>query len=215
MKAAQVPSSVEEQALRARGYPLVAGVDEAGRGPLAGPVVAAAVILPTDAQFAWLRLVRDSKKLSPLRRQFLFDCIQREATVVGLGVVSADEIDALGILPATRLAMGRAVVNLHCTPDYLLVDALTLPDVKLPQKAIVRGDSSCLSIAAASIVAKVSRDLLMLELDRQFQGYGFARHKGYATAEHLRWLRHLGPCPIHRKSFAPVRRAGAVPQRPA
>ncbi len=200
------PSMDEELALREQGYRLIAGLDEVGRGAWAGDVVAAAVILPGEAGvLARLRGVRDSKRLTPRQRSFLCDVIRREAVAVGVGGVSAAEIDRLGIVAATRQAMALALADLNLVPDFILIDALRLPDVRLPQKAIVRGDACCLSIAAASIVAKVSRDMAMVELDALYPGYSFARHKGYGTAMHRQALQALQPCPIHRFSYAPVR----------
>lgn len=204
----QAPTFVEEERLRAQGYTLIAGIDEAGRGPLAGPVVAAAVILPLENRPSWLRLIRDSKQLTPQKREFVFDCIQGDGASFGVGIVSHNVIDEQGIVAATRQAMRYATEQLSTRPDFLLVDYLRLPNVRLPQKSITNGDNLSLSIAAASIVAKVTRDRLMVELDRQFPGYGLARNKGYGTFEHLVALQRLGPCPIHRKTFAPVRVAG-------
>ncbi|MFC2058712.1 ribonuclease HII [Chloroflexota bacterium] len=201
----KAPTFFEEEELRAQGYKLVAGIDEVGRGPLAGPVVAAAVILPIEDGIPWLSQVRDSKQLTPLKRERLFDCIQRDAIATGVGLVPPDVIDAQGIAEATRVAMGYAVKGLPLSPDYLLIDAVRLPSLELPQKSIIKGDTLSLSIAAASIVAKVTRDRLMVELDSFFPGYGLARNKGYPTPEHLEQLRCMGACPIHRRSFAPVR----------
>ena len=201
----QIPTFAEEERLRAQGYRLIAGIDEAGRGPLAGPVVAAAVILPPEERPSWLSLVRDSKQLTQLRREAIFDCIVESGIAFGVGVVSHEVIDERGIAPATRLAMRYAVEQLSTCPDYLLIDYLRLPGVRIPQKGVVDGDSICVSIAAASIVAKVTRDRLMVELDGRYPGYGLAQHKGYGTREHLEALQKLGPCPIHRKTFQPVR----------
>jgi len=190
-----------EAAAWGRGARAVAGVDEAGRGPLAGPVVAAAVILDPDRP---VRGVADSKTLSPARRERLFGEIHERARAVGVGIVSHGEIDRINILQATLRAMTRAVEELTAAPDYLLIDALTLPAVALPQEGIVRGDGRSVSIAAASIVAKVTRDRLMADLDRAYPGYGFAVHKGYPTAAHRSALARLGPCPVHRRSFRGV-----------
>ena len=201
----RVPSYDREAALRLKGYTAIAGVDEVGRGPLAGPVMAAAVILSSRLDDPWVRLVRDSKLLTPRQRETAHAHIVREAVGVGVGAATSQEIDAVGIAPATRLAMARALGELRPTPDALLIDALTLPEVNLPQQGIIHGDRLCLSIAAASIVAKVTRDRLMIEQDQRHPGYGFARHKGYPTPEHLGQLQSLGPSPIHRRSFAPVR----------
>ncbi len=201
----RAPSFTEERRLEAQGYRLIAGIDEAGRGPLAGPVVAAAVILPHDIDAPWLRLVRDSKQLSPLRREFLFHHIHEVAIAIGVGLTAPKVIDNLGIVRATRLAMKSAVDRLTPPPETLLIDYMSLPEVELPQKGITRGDSLCFSIACASIIAKVTRDHLMVEFDRTYPGYGLARHKGYATRKHFDCLRRLGPSPIHRRSFRPVR----------
>jgi ribonuclease HII len=201
----QVPTFDEEEKLIARGYRIIAGVDEVGRGPLAGPVVAAAVILPWGKQPSWLSRVRDSKQLTPSQRESIFDRITASRVAYGLGVVSHEVIDKRGIAPATRLAMRRAIEQLSTRPDYLLIDFMQLPAIRIPQKSVVDGDSLCLSIAAASIVAKVTRDRLMVELDGQFPGYGLAQHKGYGTPEHLEALQRLGPCPIHRKTFEPIK----------
>jgi len=205
IKNVQTPTLREERLLWQQGHSLVAGVDEAGRGPLAGPVVAAAVILHPQQQHSWSRGLRDSKQMSPEQRLLFYERIHKEAWAVGVGVVSAQIIDEVGILRATKMAMTQALANLWVQPDAILIDALTLPKVEAPQKGLIKGDSRCLSIAAASIVAKVSRDGLMADYDGIYPGYGFARHKGYATPEHLRSLQRLGPCPIHRRSFAPVR----------
>ncbi len=199
------PTLDEEIALRALGHRVVAGVDEAGRGPLAGPVVAGAVVLPGDTSLPWLAGVRDSKLLPPGQRETIFQRIRESGIGWSYGVVSPEDVDALGIAPATREAMLRAIRGLPEPPGFLLIDAVKLPDSGIPFKAIVKGDRKCLSIAAASIVAKVTRDRLMTEEDAKHPGYGFAAHKGYPTMEHLERLRSLGPCPIHRRSFAPVR----------
>jgi ribonuclease HII len=199
------PTLAEERLLWLQGLDLVAGVDEVGRGPLAGPVAAAAVILSPTSDFGWLRHVRDSKQLNPPKREELATCIWRDAFGVGVGFVSHTVIDRIGIAEASRQAMLRAVGELHRRPQYLLIDALSLHACSLPQKGIIGGDARCVSIAAASIVAKVARDRHMKHRDHRFSGYGFARNKGYGTREHLQALRRLGPCEIHRRSFAPVR----------
>lgn len=201
------PTFIAERELQAQGYRLTAGIDEAGRGALAGPVVAAAVILPYQANLSRLASVRDSKQLSRAKREALFQVIQEEAIAIGVGVVPPEVIDAQGIVEATRRAMRLAVEQLSFPPDFLLIDALELPYLALPQKGITHGDRLCLSIACASIVAKVSRDRVMLELDNLYPEYGLGCHKGYATPEHLLKLRRWGPSPIHRTSFAPVREA--------
>lgn len=203
--AIQAPSFVEEEEQSRMGCRLVAGIDEVGRGPLAGPVVAAAVILSLARRPSWLRFVRDSKQLTPRRRDLLFDCIRHDAVAFGVGSVSHEVIDEQGIVAATKAAMMAAVERLPMRPDFLLIDAVGLPALNLPQRSIVRGDAHSLSIAAASIVAKVTRDRLMAELEGPFPGYGLARNKGYGTPQHLEGLRRLGPCPIHRKTFFPVR----------
>ncbi len=207
----QDPDLAEELALYAQGYRLVAGIDEVGRGALAGDVVAAAVILPVDpGVLQRLHGVRDSKQLLPRQRSILATVIQAEAIAIGLGRVSAPEIDCIGIVAATRRAMALAVAGLNPQPDYLLIDALHLPDISVPQKAIVKGDVHCLSIAAASVVAKVDRDAAMTSLDGEYPGYGLARNKGYGTAYHCQALLRLHPSPIHRLSYAPVRDAALI-----
>jgi ribonuclease HII len=202
----QRPTWEFERRACGRGARAVAGIDEAGRGPLAGPVVAAAVILDPQDPIDGLN---DSKRLSPARREHLFGQIQSRARAVGVGIVAPAEIDRINILQATLKAMTEAVAALPraspgLAPDHLLIDALTLPEVSLPQDGIVGGDGRCVSIAAASIVAKVTRDRLMASLDARYPGYGFAVHKGYPTAAHREALRRLGPCPIHRRSFRGV-----------
>ncbi|HEY31952.1 MAG TPA: ribonuclease HII [Dehalococcoidia bacterium] len=191
--------------LAAQGYGRVAGIDEAGRGPLAGPVVAAAVVLPPDFEAPWLGLVRDSKQLTSPAREFLYQRILETASGVGVGVCDSQIIDRRGIVTATRLAMKSAVDQLQPPAESLLIDYLTLPEVKLPQKPITHGDGLCLSIACASIVAKVTRDHLMVKFDDIYPGYGFRKHKGYGTPEHFTHLKRLGPCLIHRRSFEPVK----------
>lgn len=201
----QDPDLVEEMALQAQGFRLIAGIDEVGRGALAGDVVAAAVVLPCDpAVLQRLHGVRDSKQLSARQRTMLHATIQAEAIAIGLGRVPAQDIDREGILRATRRAMSMAVANLGVDPDYLIIDAVRLHDVPLPQKSIIKGDVRCVSIAAASIIAKVTRDAEMVQLDGLYPGYGFAHNKGYGTAFHCRQLQFLRPCAIHRYSFAPV-----------
>ncbi len=200
-----MPSLVEEVKLRAQGYQLIAGIDEVGRGALAGPVVAAAVILPCQIDTPWLNQVRDSKQLSPAKRELLFGHIYEVAISVGIGMVRHEVIDDQGIAKATRLAMKSAIDHLSPPPESLLIDYIRLPEVPLPQKGITNGDELCLSIACASIVAKVTRDRLMVELDKIYPGYGLAKHKGYGTRQHLSCLRRLGPSSIHRQSFRPVR----------
>lgn len=185
-------------------YPSIAGLDEAGRGALAGPVCVGAVILPNDETLLTQALsgARDSKQMTPRERSLLNPIIKETAITWGIGFASADEIDSLGIVPATRLAACRAVEALVIFPDYLLTDfRLELPELDVSQTAIVKGDQKSLSIAAASILAKTSRDELMLELDEQFPQYGFARHKGYGTLYHRKRISSLSYSPIHRKSF--------------
>jgi len=196
----------EENLLYRQGYTAVAGIDEVGRGPLAGPVVAAAVILPSTIKYAsWMEKVDDSKKLTSRQREDLFNYICDAAVSHGIGIVNSMTIDFLGIAKATCLAMKQAVEQLVLSPEYLLIDYVKLPEVKIPQKGIVDGDARCFSIACASIIAKVCRDRIMDEMDRLYPGYNFAGHKGYGTREHLDNLRKLGPCPIHRRSFQPVK----------
>lgn len=176
----------------------ICGIDEAGRGPLAGPVVAGAVILPKDETILYLN---DSKKLSPKKRDSLYDEIMEKAVAVGIGMASPARIDEINILQATYEAMWEAVGKLAVNPDILLNDAVTIPGVEIPQVPIIKGDGKSISIAAASIVAKVTRDRLMEEYDQVLPGYGFAKHKGYGTKEHIQALKNLGPTPIHRQSF--------------
>ena len=191
-----------ERALRARGIFLVAGVDEAGRGPLAGPVVAAAVILPEDCAIEGLN---DSKKLTAKKREHFHTILTLRADIHwGIGQADVGEIDSLNILRATHLAMARAVAALPQIPDHALVDGLPVRGLPVPHTALVAGDTLSLSIAAASIIAKVARDRLMTALDAEYPQYGFARHKGYGVREHLEALRSHGPSPVHRRSFQPV-----------
>jgi ribonuclease HII len=195
-----------ERELWQAGVRHVAGADEVGRGSWAGPLVAAAVILPSDhdAVAALLGQVDDSKKLTPRVREHLCDLIRSVSLAVGVGNASAEEVDRMGIVPANRLALERAVAGLTVAPDFLLLDFLTLPGLMLPQRGIAHGDALSLSIAAASIIAKVTRDRWMCAQEQMYPGYGFARHKGYGTAEHRAALDRLGPCELHRRSFAPV-----------
>ena len=201
------PTFDEETKLHKQGYHFVAGVDEVGRGALAGPVVAAAVILPIGANFFWLSQVRDSKEVSPLKRQTISKLAQQSEIAIGLGSIPNSIIDERGIVKATQLAMTQAIKKLPLTPDFILIDAIALPGIPLPQKSIVHGDRLCLSIACASIIAKVNRDEYMQQQDILYPGYGLAGHKGYGTREHMLNLNELGPCPIHRRSFSPVRRS--------
>jgi ribonuclease HII len=198
----------EESVLLEAGARLVAGLDEAGRGAIAGPVVAAAVILPLDDPLALSQLadVDDSKKLPARKRELLYERIIHLAHSYGIASSSADEIDQHGIIGATKLAMRRALTYLEPPAEYLLIDGrIRLKELALPQKSLIRGDATSLSIAAASILAKVTRDREMLEQQRHFPVYGFARHKGYCTWQHVAALTENGPCPIHRRSFAPIR----------
>jgi ribonuclease HII len=190
------------------GHTHIAGVDEAGRGPLAGPVVAAAAILPRGWKLEGLD---DSKKIADAaRRDELAEAIKRGAVAWAVGQADSVEIDRLNIRRASLLAMHRAVQALGIQPDYVLLDAFTIPECTLPQRGIIKGDSLSLSIAAASVLAKTTRDRLMRELDSQYPGYGLAEHKGYPTAEHVQSIREKGVLPIHRRSFAPVREALGV-----
>jgi ribonuclease HII len=191
-----------EQLARRRGHRVVAGVDEAGRGPLAGPVVAAAVVLPEGFELPGLT---DSKQLSARERERLYPLVRAGALAVGVGVVSAQRIDAVNILQATLAGMRLAVQRLHPAPDFLLVDGISPVPVPLPQKTLKKGDSLSLSIGAASVVAKVIRDRIMAGYDRLYPGYGFAVHKGYGSARHLEAIARLGPCPLHRRTFRGVR----------
>ncbi len=179
-------------------YEFICGIDEVGRGPLAGPVMACAVILPKDCEILY---INDSKQLSEKKREELYEMILRDAIAVGLGTVSPQRIDEINILQATYEAMREAVGRLQVVPDILLNDAVTIPGIDMPQVPIIKGDAKSISIAAASIVAKVSRDRLMKEYDRIMPEYGFASNKGYGSKEHLDALRKYGPSPIHRQSF--------------
>ena len=176
----------------------ICGIDEAGRGPLAGPVVAAAAVLPKDCQIFYLN---DSKKLSEKKRDLLFDEIKEKAVAYGIGIVSPQVIDEINILQATYEAMRQAISQLNVIPEILLNDAVTIPGVDIMQVPIVKGDAKSVSIAAASILAKVTRDRMMMEYDQIYPEYGFAKHKGYGTAAHIVALKEYGPCPIHRRTF--------------
>jgi ribonuclease HII len=193
--------TLETQAVR-RGYCRIAGVDEAGRGPLAGPVVAAAVILPDGLI---LPDVDDSKKLTPQMREELFHIITSEALAVGVGIGDHLLVDSINILQATLCAMRDAVLSLSPGPDFILIDGISSIPMNIPQRTVKKGDSLSLSIAAASIIAKVTRDRMMVEYDALYPGYGFASHKGYGAASHLAAIARLGPSPIHRKSFRGVK----------
>ncbi len=223
----QAPTLEEEVALLSQGYSFIAGIDEAGRGSLAGPVVAAAVILPLrspsqgkgerwesavaspgfdpDECLACFEGVRDSKQLTARERERLFEVIMQHAVAVGVGIGSVEMIDERNILQATKYAMREALAQLTIPPQALLLDAIHLPGIELLQRSIIKGDALCLSIAAASIIAKVTRDRMMTQLHEHFPVYGFAQHKGYGTEYHLVALREHGATPHHRRSFAPVR----------
>lgn len=210
----RLPDLSLENAVWAEGHKLVAGIDEAGRGAWAGPVAAAAVILPAGCPDLQQRLdgVRDSKTLSAAQRDVLFEVIQREAVAVGVAMVGPEAVMESGIGAATRRAMGDAVATLPCRPDYLLVDYLRLPGVNLPQGNITRGDQRSLSIAAASIIAKVSRHRLMKQLAADYPDYGFERHKGYGTRVHWDALRRHGATAVHRRTWAPIQKLLAATQ---
>ena len=205
------PTLDEETRLWAAGYGRVAGIDEAGRGALAGPVVAAAVIVPAASELSGVwALVRDSKLLRPAARQALVRPIQQQALAWGVGVVSAQVIDEIGIAPATRQAMVQALVALQVMPDYLLIDWVKLPQANLPQLCVAKADQKMASVAAASILAKVTRDQLLIELGELYPLYGFGSHKGYGSAKHLTAITAHGPCPEHRFSFAPLSQRSAL-----
>ena len=188
---------IEEEGYAA-GFQTICGVDEAGRGPLAGPVVAGAVILPKDCRILY---INDSKKLSAKKREELFDEIQKQAVAIGIGLVPHDRIDEINILQATYEAMRMAIANLKVKPGVLLNDAVTIPGVDILQVPIIKGDAKSISIGAASIMAKVYRDRMMIEYDKMYPGYGFASNKGYGSKEHMEALQKIGPSPIHRQSF--------------
>lgn len=193
-----------ERRLWKQGLAAIAGVDEVGVGPMAGPVVAAAVIFPPET---FIKGVHDSKQLTPERRERLYPLIRERAAAVGVGRAAVNEIDELNVYWAAMLACERAIRALGRAPDHVLMDGRAIPGLKLPQTKIVGGDRKSFCIAAASIIAKVTRDRIMVAYDAEFPGYGFADHKGYCTADHFAALARLGPSPIHRRSFAPVRRA--------
>ncbi|MGH7384470.1 MAG: ribonuclease HII [Candidatus Rokuibacteriota bacterium] len=198
--AAGAPYRFESAAWR-RGITRLAGVDEAGRGPLAGPVVAAAVVLEPGARIAG---VDDSKRLLPEERRRLFEVIRARAVAVGVAVIDHVTIDRINILQATRLAMGQALAALEVEPELVLTDFVTVPGLRCPQRNLVEGDRRSASVAAASIIAKVTRDRIMEAADREFPVYGFGRHKGYATPEHRTALERHGPCALHRRTFAGI-----------
>jgi len=196
------PSFRYERALKKKGFNLVCGIDEAGRGPLAGPVVAAAVIFPSEVRIKGLR---DSKKLTPKKRNILYEQIMKSAESVGVGIVNEKVIDSVNIFNAAFLAMKAAILELKSAPDHIVVDGRhKIPAITIPQTAVVGGDDICSSVAAASIIAKVTRDSIMVKLDKRYPGFGFAKHKGYGTARHLALLKKKGPTPIHRRSYMPV-----------
>jgi ribonuclease HII len=196
-----------ERTVHGMGYELIAGVDEVGLGPLAGPAVAAAVVLPAGVRLPGLD---DSKKLKSEQREALDRLIRRRAIALSVDMVAPELIDQQGLIRARQLAMKRAVEGLPTAAEYLLVDAWDVPEVAVPQMCVIKGDAVCASIMAASVVAKVYRDRLMIGYDQEYPGYGFALHKGYATAAHKRALLELGPSPIHRMSWAPIRAVLAV-----
>jgi ribonuclease HII len=204
LKVQRRPSFKEEKLLRAQGYQLIAGVDEAGRGALMGPVVAGAVILPVNIRARWKDKVRDSKQLKPAERESIYEHIKESAVAVGTGESSNQVIDEVGIAKATRMAMIAAIKQLKPEPQFILIDYFRLPETALPHRGVVDGDSLCFSIACASIIAKVTRDRLVVAMAEQYPDYGFDGHKGYGTSGHLACLRRKGPCPLHRRSFRPV-----------
>lgn len=197
------PDLAIEQSLWITGLTRLAGIDEAGRGAWAGPVSAGVVILPPELSLLdTLHGVRDSKLMTPLQRENWVPFIQQSSLAWGVGFASAGEIDEIGILPATRLAVLRALQTLSISPEHLVTDYLKLPEIPIPQTPLIKGDRRCLSIAAASVLAKTSRDALMRQLGSEFPAYGFARHKGYGTRQHQEAIRKYGLCAIHRYSFA-------------
>lgn len=200
------PDLTREYELREIGIDIIAGIDEAGRGAWAGPVIAAAVILPLNCFNLAILLedVRDSKLMTPAKRSECHTRIYEISLSVGLGSATPEEVDQFGIIRATRHAMQQAIASLSIPPQHLLIDYVKLPDVEIPQTALSKGDRDVLSIAAASVIAKVTRDRIMQTYDSDYPGYGFSRHKGYGTHEHRKSLNQLGPSMIHRKSFAPV-----------
>lgn len=197
-KARLAEMKVPEAELHAKGYEFIAGVDEVGRGPLAGPVVAAAVILPEDFDILG---IDDSKKLSEKKREMYFDIIKEKAIAYGIGMADHEVIDDINILQATKVAMKRAIEDLQHKTDYVLFDAMKIDDVDIPQESIIKGDAKVLAIAAASIIAKVTRDRMMVEYAEQYPGYAFEKNKGYGTKAHYEGIREYGTCPIHRMTF--------------
>ena len=206
------PTLSREHRLIRRGFHRIAGLDEAGRGAWAGPLSAAAVILPVGRPSLTSALagVRDSKQMTPSRRALAADVIRSVALAWAVGSASAREVDRIGPLRATRLAMFRALSKLSVPPDHLMIDYLLLPESDIPQTAVTHGDARCLSIAAASVLAKTWRDQRMIALDTRYPGYGFAQHKGYGTNGHAEGIDRLGICPQHRRSYAPIRRAAEI-----
>jgi ribonuclease HII len=195
--------SIWEKRLRSQGFLRIAGIDEAGRGPLAGPVVAAACILPEDVFFANLN---DSKQLSAEEREILFqEIISCPHLLYGIGIIDVGTIDRVNILQATFLAMRKAIESLPLPPDYILIDGSQIPQFSIPTESIIKGDRLSISIAAGSILAKVTRDRIMVELDQKHPHYGFKQHKGYATEQHILAIHTHGPCSVHRRSFDPVK----------
>ena len=190
--------SAFEKECKQKGYQLIGGIDEVGRGPLSGPVVTAIVILPENCRILG---INDSKKLSAKKREELSEIIKREAIAYSFGSASPAEIDEMNILQATYKAMRRAINSLNIKPDFVLADAVTIPEMKIPQKGIIHGDARSISIGAASIIAKVERDAMMDEFDQVFPEYKFGKNKGYGSSEHIDAIKKYGPCPIHRRSF--------------
>lgn len=188
-----------EQEFFDKGVSLIAGIDEAGRGPLAGPVVVACVMLPKDSM---IEGVNDSKKVSENKREKLYDIILQEAISYGIGIIDQEEIDRINILQATKKAVTMAISQMETKPNIIMVDALNgIDTLGIPYKSIIKGDAKCYSIAAASIIAKVTRDRIMREWDKVYKEYGFSAHKGYGTAKHIAAIKEYGPCPLHRRSF--------------
>ncbi len=198
------PTFLEEQKLWNSGYKFIAGLDEVGRGTIAGPVVTGIVVLPETLSGEWVSHINDSKRMTPKRRQYVLGHLQDSAIALQTGISSVEEVDQLGIVEAVQLAMKRSVCSIPITPQFLLMDAFELNGIDIPQKAIVKGDSLSMSIAAASILAKETRDSLMVGLHEKFPEYGFDSHKGYGTKKHIEALKLYGPCPLHRKTFRPV-----------